>query len=66
MSIRVEWALAADMLVEFAEAGEFKDGYGTTHDQPVLLLGDDTIFAIEGTPSEIRALLLKALDAVVG
>lgn len=65
MGIHVEWAVAKELAIEFVEPGEFEDDYGTTNDKQALLVeADSSIFAIEGTPGEIRAALYKALAII--
>lgn len=64
MSEHVEWTTAATCYPTVAIAGQFEDAYGTQNDLPVLLLGTDSTYAIEGTKDDLLALLHQCIAVV--
>lgn len=64
MSLRVEWCNAKHADPEIEEPGKFEDAYGYTNDLPCLLLGQDTVFAIEGSIEALRQLVMDIQDAI--
>lgn len=63
MGVHVEWA-NADGAPEIIAPGEFEDAYGTKNDAYVLLLGTDSIMAIEGTIDQLERLAQRITYAV--
>lgn len=63
MSTQVEWLTAAETSVQVVTPGEEWAG-GGRHRSPVIVLAKGNVIAIEGTPSELRALSAR-IAAVV-
>lgn len=57
MGVHVEWVDAATTRVAFVPPGEVEDSYGTENDRHALVLADDDLVVIEGTPAELKALI---------
>ena len=58
MSAHIEWLAAAETSVQVFTPGEDWVGAGQ-HRSPVLTLAQDDVIAIQGTPSELRALAAR-------
>ena len=57
MGVHVEWVDAATARVAFVPPGEVEDSHGTENDRHALVLVGDDEVVIEGTPSELKALV---------
>ncbi|MGE9808986.1 hypothetical protein [Janibacter sp. G1551] len=58
MSAHIEWLAARETSVQVFTPGEDWVGAGE-HRQPVLTLAGDDVIAIQGTPTELRALAAR-------
>lgn len=65
MSVHIEWLDAAETSVEVFAPDDEWVGAGQ-HRRPVLILAQDEVVAIEGTPAEIRALAERISAAAAG
>lgn len=61
MGVHVEWVEAATTRVAFLAPGEFSDSHGTENDRHALVLAGDDEVVIEGTPTELTALVERML-----
>lgn len=59
--ISTEWVRARDAMVDYAH---HRDAYGTESKGRALLVGNDDVVAIEGTPDELLALLERMASLV--
>lgn len=57
MGVHVEWVDAATTRVAFVPPGEIEDSYGTENDRHALVLAGDDEVVMEGTPTELSALV---------
>lgn len=61
MGEHTEWVRARDAFIEYEE---HHDSFGTDSQGPALLIGNDSVVAIEGTPAELQAFLTHCQEAI--
>lgn len=61
MGAHVEWVDAATTRVAFASPGKIEDSHGTENDRHALVLAGGDEVVIEGTPTELKALVERML-----
>lgn len=66
MTVHVEWVSARKNHLAFAEYTELEDSYGTTSQGKALLIGNDSVIAIEGTQQELLDYIELMRNTVIG